>query len=214
MLVCYYLALAWGYLCIVGALPISSHCDSFGPCISFSSDASSLVPSSREGMKHRVLGKVHIVEKGPPSSSPNHLQISHPRWKLPVRWPHRVYGYVVTQQPRHIQTATSKLFPEKQGHGPDRAQNRFHAVYRMIQSLRETDRMLAPVAILFVLLWLAIVAVGIVEAVNMCWERWGSTEGGVWGEERILFDVLEDAVIGAVPMEDRDDPDEEHRLKL
>ena len=71
-----------------------------------------------------------------------------------------------------------------------------------------------PVALLFAMSWLAVMAMGVVECVGMCWEksmqkrqrrRRGELDG------RILFDegLLEEVVIEAVPM-DEDDEDEDY----
>ncbi|KAK1146533.1 hypothetical protein N8T08_002963 [Aspergillus melleus] len=98
------------------------------------------------------------------------------------------------------------------------AQRRPLGIYALIRHLRRTDRVWAPVAILFAMSWLAVVAMGVVECVGVCWQRVMKSErqrqgrfggSGGWGmhHERVLFDggVLDEVVIEAVPVDDDED---------
>ncbi|KAH8426285.1 uncharacterized protein LDX57_004032 [Aspergillus melleus] len=99
-------------------------------------------------------------------------------------------------------------------------QRRPLGIYALIRHLRRTDRVWAPVAILFAMSWLAVVAMGVVECIGVCWQRVMKRErqgrfggGGGWGRhhERVLFDggVLDEVIIEAVPMDDDDEDGDE-----
>jgi hypothetical protein len=67
----------------------------------------------------------------------------------------------------------------------------------MLRSLSRVERVLAPVIILFAMVWIAALAVGTVEGVSRAWKRWYYT-----GECEVVEDVLEEVVISLGQVED------------
>lgn len=71
---------------------------------------------------------------------------------------------------------------------------------------------MAPVVILFVMVWVAVLGIGLVEGMNVLWRRWN---GAGWGwkhfeqEDYLVGDeVLEEIVISLVPLHDDESDDE------
>ncbi|PLB43476.1 hypothetical protein P170DRAFT_430558 [Aspergillus steynii IBT 23096] len=186
-----------------------------------------------------LLGSIHITNTKSFSLNSPALPNSNLAYE-PYHWPRKIYGFFVNHS-RHLQAAAHATTDDSSndhqhsiiGSGwlPDRkkqdrpiengsgvgatttsTQRRFPAIYALMRHLQRTDRVWVPVALLFVMSWLAVMAMGVVECVGMCWEksmqRQGRRREGLDG--RVLFDegLLEEVVIEAVPM-DEDDEDNE-----
>ncbi|PKY08924.1 hypothetical protein P168DRAFT_286997 [Aspergillus campestris IBT 28561] len=110
---------------------------------------------------------------------------------LLVHWTKDFYGRFIVERPRT--TVTDCRHPSQDG--PKQTS--------ILSALRNRERVVAPAAILFVMLWVALIGVGLVEAVSYLWEKWaGSEEPAESVEDE---DVWDEVTVGVVPVEDSDE---------
>ncbi|PLN78139.1 hypothetical protein BDW42DRAFT_175485 [Aspergillus taichungensis] len=111
---------------------------------------------------------------------------------LLVHWTKDFYGRFIVERPRTTVTDCHRL-------NDDRPKQT-----TMLSALRNRERVVAPAAILFVMLWVALVGVGLVEAASYLWEKWAGAEEPP-AESVEDGDVWDEVTIGVVPVENVDE---------